>query len=249
MKRVFKYTFILVLVAVLLSPIYANGKKDVSGSSALTEGAAPVPHGDLSNQAKMEKKIERLVVGPIKANCWLYALRGEYIDGKQACAVIDPGDEAELIISRLKALDWVPKFILITHGHFDHVTALPDLVKAYPDAEAGIHQLDVDYLKEKTPLVYFEEGDTKGPLKIIHLPGHTPGSLCFFDEEAEVLFTGDTLFSGSWGLTNLPGGNEADMYKSLKRLLSMKGDIIVYPGHGPLTTIKGEAGLISSFAY
>ena len=193
----------------------------------------------------MEKKIECVVVGPIETNCWLYALQGEQIDGKQACVVIDPGDEPELIVSSLEALNWVPKFILLTHGHFDHVTALPDLVKAYPAAEVGIHQLDLNYLKKKTPVVHFKEGDTKGPFRIIHLPGHTPGSVGFFDEGAGVLFSGDTLFQGTWGRTDFPGGNEAEMYKSLKRLLAMKGDIFVCPGHGPVTTIKDEEGLVS----
>ena len=92
--------------------------------------------------------------------------------------------------------------------------------------------------------LFFEEGDTVGPFRVLQLPGHTPGSAGFYDEKAGVLFSGDTLFRGTWGRTDLPGGSEAQIYQSLKRLLSMKGDIVVCPGHGPATTIEEEAGLL-----
>jgi len=227
----------------------------------------------------MDKRIECVVVGLIETNCWLYPLDDEQ-QGKRHCVVIDPGDEAASIISQLTKLNWVPRYIFLTHGHFDHVLALPDLLEAFGKGafsdekppRIGIHRLDANYLgKDALPVhhrsftaagespVYldsvwknlpeadtlFEEGDIAGPFKVLHLPGHTPGSVGFLNEEAGVLFSGDTLFRGNWGRTDLPGGSEEDIYKSLKRLLALNGEVRVYPGHGPATTIKNEAGLLS----
>jgi glyoxylase-like metal-dependent hydrolase (beta-lactamase superfamily II) len=83
-------------------------------------------------------------------------------------------------------------------------------------------------------------GDRIGPFTVIHTPGHTPGSVCYYDEDAGVLFSGDTLFRGGYGRTDLPGGNRATLEKSLALLLSMDGGIAVCPGHGPGTTIREE---------
>jgi glyoxylase-like metal-dependent hydrolase (beta-lactamase superfamily II) len=230
----------------------------------------------------MDKRIECVVVGLIETNCWLYPLDGES-EGKRHCVVIDPGDEAPKIISLLTKLNWVPRHIFLTHGHFDHVLALPNLLETFAKGvfgdekppQIGIHRLDANYLGKDALSVHrrcfsaagespafldsnwkplpeadtlFEEGDTADPFKVLHIPGHTPGSVGFYDEEAGVLFSGDTLFMGAWGRTDLPGGNEEDIYKSLKRLLALNGDIRVYPGHGPATTINDEAGLLSGYS-
>ncbi|MDR1803151.1 MAG: MBL fold metallo-hydrolase [Treponema sp.] len=232
----------------------------------------------------MDKRIECVVVGLIETNCWLYPL-DDGSTGKRHCVVIDPGDEAPSIISQLTKLDWVPRYIFLTHGHFDHVLALSDLLEAFGKGvfgdetppQTGIHRLDADYLGKDALTVHrrsftaagespafldsvwknlpeadtlFEEGCTAGPFKVLHLPGHTPGSVGFLDEKAGVLFSGDTLFRGNWGRTDLPGGSEEDILKSLKRLLALDGEIRVYPGHGPATSITNEAGLLTgSFSY
>ena len=205
----------------------------------------------------MEKKIECVVVGDIQTNCWLYALDdARNSAGQRPCAVIDPGDEAALIISHLKDLNWVPRYILLTHAHFDHLLALPGLLEAFekgsfregsssgPLPKIGIHRLDAEYLeKQALPAadILFEEGDQSGPFRVLHLPGHSPGSAGFYDEKTDVLFSGDTLFRGNYGRTDLPGGNFQQLRQSLNRLLSMNGEIVVCPGHGPATTIKEEA--------
>jgi len=222
----------------------------------------------------MHKKIDYITVGDIQTNCWLYLPEDEP-GSQKSCVVIDPGDEAKLIISRLKELDWVPGYILLTHGHFDHLAALPELLAAFEKSgsapKIGIHRLDTCYLGKGSlkahrdsfsaaggnpayvdalwkPMpdadLVFEEGDTIGPFTILNVPGHTPGSAAFYDEKTNVLFSGDTLFKGTWGRTDLPGGNEVQIFQSLRRLLSMKGEIVVCPGHGPATTIKEEAGLL-----
>ena len=219
-----------------------------------------------------------VVVGMIETNCWIYPLETEGRPG--TCAVIDPGDEAQKIISRLEKLNLIPVYILLSHGHYDHMAALPDLLEAFssgifssqPPPKTGIHRLDAQYLGRDSqklhkdsfraaggdpsyidtlwkdlpePDILFDEGDIIGYLKILHIPGHSPGSAAFYDEEKDVLFSGDTLFRRSWGRTDLPGGNESQLNQSLRRLLSMKADITVCPGHGPVTFIKNETGLIA----
>jgi glyoxylase-like metal-dependent hydrolase (beta-lactamase superfamily II) len=88
--------------------------------------------------------------------------------------------------------------------------------------------------------VQLEEGSIIGPFTVLHLPGHTPGSIAFWDKEAGLLFTGDTLFKSGYGRTDLPGGNQMKIYESLNRLFAMDGNITVYPGHGEITTIGQE---------
>ena len=182
------------------------------------------------------------------------------------CAVIDPGDEASFIIDHLQKLNLFPKYILLTHGHFDHLGALPLLVNAFAPVIA-IHRDDSLYLGPKAiiahkadlmavmggdffgtnfrslpePGILLSDGDEIGPFKVIHLPGHTAGSVAFYDEKAAILFSGDTLFYGNCGRTDLPGGDSRKLKNSLKRLLSMDGSIKVLPGHGPVTSIGQEA--------
>jgi len=95
---------------------------------------------------------------------------------------------------------------------------------------------------QPSPDKLLQEGDTLGPLTVLHLPGHSPGSIALWDEKAGVMFTGDTLFCGGYGRTDLPGGNTKLLYASLMRLFAMNGDIQVYPGHDGITTIGREAG-------
>ncbi|MCL2093511.1 MAG: MBL fold metallo-hydrolase [Treponema sp.] len=228
-------------------------------------------------KAKTDKKIEGMVVGLVQTNCWFYPLE-ETQDtekgpsGEQPCVVIDPGDEAPLLIKRLDELGWIPRYIFLSHGHFDHLFALPDLIEHYnkfldTPPQVGIHRLDVQYLGKDAygahqesvraatgssayldplwkPLpeadLIFEEGSQAGPFQILHVPGHTPGSVCFYDREGGLLFSGDTLFRMGRGRTDLPGGNEEQLHQSLARLLSMDKGTKVYPGHGAVTSIGDE---------
>jgi glyoxylase-like metal-dependent hydrolase (beta-lactamase superfamily II) len=214
----------------------------------------------------LEKSITHITVGEIATNCWIYPLN------ETECAVIDPGAEADKITARLKALSLNPVYILLTHGHFDHIAALPRLAAAYAAVSnpvIAIHREDAEYLGPgsypvhcrsftaaagstgyvdalwedmPSPAVLLAEGDSIGPFRVLHLPGHTPGSAAFYDEGRRVLFSGDTLFRGDYGRTDLPGGNEAGIMASLKRLFAMDKNIRVYPGHGPATTIGEETG-------
>ena len=183
----------------------------------------------------MENRIVQcLCVGSIQTNCWIYVN-----ESSNFCAVIDPGAEPGVIISHLKKHGLKPDYILMTHGHFDHITALPDLLNVFESVSA-IHKDDASCLKQK-PGRLLDDNDTIGPFRVIHVPGHTPGCVAFYDEEGGLLFTGDTLFCADCGRTDLAGGSQEQLENSLKKLLSMKGNIRVLPGHGPETTIKQEA--------
>ena len=222
----------------------------------------------------MEADIECVVVGALETNCWLYPLETvPGSPGRRPCVVIDPGDDAGAIVSRLGELSWFPLYVFLTHGHLDHLAALPALLDAYSGAlpKIGIHRLDAHYLGENSlalhresfsagggspafvdalwkplpgPDLLFEDGGTAGPFRVLHLPGHSPGSAGFYDEKANVLFSGDTLFRDGWGRTDLPGGNLGEMRQSLRRLLSMKKETGVFPGHGAETTVRETSGAL-----
>jgi len=215
-----------------------------------------------------ENKIIKLVVGPIQTNCWIYAF-----DETQPnqCAVIDPGEDAEKIISAVKENSLTPKYILLTHGHFDHIIALPDLLDAFnPKPQIVIHHLDSRFLgpesyeihrisvgyamggKDSKEImaslpktlpsedVFIDEGSEVGPFTVIHTPGHTPGSVSFWDKKNGNVFTGDTLFKNGFGRTDIPGGDPKQIYFSVKRLFELDSNTNVYPGHGEATTIGRE---------
>ncbi|MCL2070095.1 MAG: MBL fold metallo-hydrolase [Treponema sp.] len=231
----------------------------------------------------MSNEINRIVVGPIETNCWLYPM--EEGGSMRPCVVIDPGGEAEKIISRLKELNWFPAFIFLTHGHFDHLMALPDLIEAFEKGtfgnksrpQIGIHRLDAHYTGKNAfkahaesfaaaggdgayldsiwkPMpdadILFEDKDAAGPFKVLHVPGHTQGSVCLYDEKAAVLFSGDTLFKGDFGRSDLPGGSRPQIKESIRgRLFTLEGEITVYPGHGSNTSIKEERENLDLEAY
>ncbi|QQO10412.1 MBL fold metallo-hydrolase [Breznakiella homolactica] len=209
--------------------------------------------------------VEQIPVGALATNCWLYPIPG--VPEGRACAVIDPGDDAGSIISRIEQLNLSPRYILLTHGHFDHVGALSDLVRHYePKPQIAIHRADaarlgpgslrihqadlreagavmlLEAFKEPPKAdIELEDGDTVGPFTVLHLPGHTSGCAAYHDKKAGIMFCGDVLFKNGIGRTDLPGGDWNAMKTSLERLFALDGSIRAYPGHGPATTIGAEA--------
>lgn len=197
--------------------------------------------------------IETRTTGYIEENCYFVS----HPDTRQA-VVIDPGDDAAQLIVRLKELGVSVVAYLLTHGHVDHLTALAPLSAAFP-APIYLHPKDAAWCfsarnelpgfypapeKPKSPLLSAEEGavfELAGARwSVLETPGHTPGGICWKLEDDRVLFTGDTLFRGSVGRTDLPGGDSRALARSLKKLAALPGDWTVYPGHGGPTTLAHE---------
>lgn len=185
-------------------------------------------------------EIFRLPLGPLQTNC--YILPGE--DGR--CLAIDPGDEPEKVLAFLEGKGLTLDSILLTHGHFDHVGAVKELA-----AETGCRVFLCQEDLALPPAITagtlsctdtYAEGDSLClaglPFAVLHTPGHTPGSVCL--RFADCLFSGDTLFEGSCGRTDLPGGNGKQMRDSLNRLAALEGNCAIYPGHGGATTLDEE---------
>ena len=190
-------------------------------------------------------KVKLLRVGPIGTNCYILE-----DDQTNLAAVIDPGDEPELIQEALEKEGVEVRYLLLTHGHYDHTTAVPALHRVYPQADIYIHQADANgagstlfpLAGEVDDLKLYDEGDVirlgDHEIQVLHTPGHSPGSVTLKVED--VLFTGDTLFAGSCGRTDLRGGSYEQIMQSLKRLGELKGDFHVGPGHEATSTLERE---------
>ena len=188
-------------------------------------------------------KISVLQVGPIGTNCYL--LEDE---STNAAAVIDPGGEGARILDRAKADGVEIKLILLTHAHFDHTGGVDELCRALPGVPVYLHPADAQLLGTQVfpaigvDTVPYGEGDTLTlgslTISVLHTPGHTPGGVCLQVEDA--LFTGDTLFQGSMGRTDFPGGSYEQLMASLKRLGQLPGDYHVFPGHMGASTLETE---------
>jgi len=185
--------------------------------------------------------VHTLTLGAYETNCYIL-----WAEGQNDCAVIDPGYEHERILSFLKEQGLELSAILLTHGHFDHVGAVRKLF-AQADCDIYLCPADCDMPERMTagPLCYtisYQEGDVLEiaglSIQVLHTPGHTPGSVCLLCENA--LFAGDTLFAGSCGRTDLPGGSWEQLTASLARLKALEGNYTVYPGHGEATTLHAE---------
>ncbi len=197
-------------------------------------------------------KVVRIPAGIYAANCYLV-----YSEDSKEGIVIDPGGDADDIIAQIKKLGLDIKYILLTHGHGDHIAGINGL-KDYINVPVAIHKDDEYLLKngdenlssmmamgtvESSADILLDDGDeiSFGDLtaRIIHTPGHTPGGISI--KIQNILFTGDTLFAGSVGRTDFPGGSSEKIIDSVKnKLLIYPDDTIVYPGHGPSSTIKRE---------
>ena len=195
--------------------------------------------------------LEKLVVGPLGTNCYIVA--DEKV--KQGM-IIDPGYHHTVILDEVRELDLKIEYIVLTHGHFDHIAAL-GMVSAAVDAKVAIHSDDVKVLEDKllgsftniigrampSPDLILKDGEEikVGELtfKVLHTPGHTPGGICLYGQG--VCFSGDTLFNAGVGRTDLSGGDSQQIQKSIKeKLLTLSDETKVYPGHGPETTIGAE---------
>ncbi|MCG8688624.1 MAG: MBL fold metallo-hydrolase [Desulfobacterales bacterium] len=196
--------------------------------------------------------IQKMEVGPIMANCFILGC-----EKTKEAAVIDPGDDADRILMALAKAELKVKYLINTHGHFDHVGANKRMkettgaqIAVHPDDEPMLVELSrsaamFGLSAENSPPadILLKDGDEISfgeiTLKVIHTPGHSPGGICLYTPGH--LFAGDTLFMGSIGRTDLPGGDYDTLISSIKtKLLDLDDDTVVYTGHGPETSIGNE---------
>lgn len=191
-------------------------------------------------------KFKTVSVGLYEVNCTLA------IDGGDAW-VVDPGADEEAIVKAAEAEGAKIAGVLLTHAHFDHIGAIPGIKARFPEAPVYVHPSDevmfghpFNRLPPEYPSFPKPAGVVdarKFPLaEVIETPGHTPGGVCYYFKEDGILLSGDTLFAGSVGRTDFPGGSMTTLVESLKKLKALPDGTKVIPGHGPSTTIGEEKG-------
>lgn len=209
-------------------------------------------------------KIDLLVMGLYQTNC--YVLRESQAAkacperSRRDCLIIDAGLGGGELIDFLQGHKLNPVAVILTHGHIDHIAAVTALRKNYPDIKVYIHKLDAEMLAEPLhnlsalagrlfrvkPADFLIEDKSiiehAGiKLTVLHTPGHTPGGICLYSKDNEIVFTNDTLFAESIGRTDFPGGSMGELIKSIReKILTLPDETKVYPGHGPATTIAEE---------
>lgn len=205
-------------------------------------------------------RIQRIPTGLLSANCYL-------IETQHSLVMVDPGGSADVLIEAIEKSRKRLEAVLLTHSHFDHILALPAISRRFGDFHLGIHALEKNQVSEPGIRRFLSDADpsllsligedfsfpkvthelhdhdvvTDASLLVLHTPGHSPGSVCLYSREQGFLFCGDTLFRGTVGRTDLPGGNTAQLMQSIQQqLLPLDEETAVYPGHGESTTIGYE---------
>lgn len=200
----------------------------------------------------MSVTVDSLALGPVSANTYIVT-----DDATGETAVIDAGACTDELLDKLKGKN--VRYILLTHGHYDHILGVPAL-KAHTGAEVLIHKADADcFWDTEKSLASFDHSFSQTPMKadrllsdgeeihlgetvlsVLHTPGHTKGGVCYIDYQDRLIFSGDTLFCLTAGRTDFPGGSFEELIASLITLRNLPGDYIVYPGHNRATTLEHE---------
>lgn len=201
-------------------------------------------------------KIDHLTLGSYQTNC--YILRKTKVATE--CLIVDTGLQANQPVDFLRQNNLNPAAVVLTHGHADHIAGVGAVCKSWPDIKVYIHKRDAEMLTGQRPNLsemtgqpfstkpadfLIEEPDVIEQagikLQVLHTPGHTPGGICLYSKQQGIVFVGDTLFAGSVGRTDLANGSMTQLIKSIKeKLCVLPDETIVYPGHGPSTTISQE---------
>jgi hydroxyacylglutathione hydrolase len=183
-----------------------------------------------------DMKIKRLIGGPLESNGYII-----YHREKDICYIVDPGYDPERYISVLEQMEMQLMGILLTHHHYDHVGAVEGIVKRFGCPvylhrdDCGQYGRSVDYMLEGGQSIMLGHEE----IKVIHTPGHTKGSVCYYSEKSKAAFTGDSIFNVDLGRTDLSDGSPAQMESSIRNVISKwESDITIYPGHGDPATME-----------
>ncbi len=200
--------------------------------------------------------VQTLEAGVLQANCYLLTPRGQ-----TATVLIDPGGDSDRLLAELARTSRHPVLVLLTHSHYDHIGGVEGILEAHPTAVLACHadcgSRITDPIKNLSAPVLGRGGRVRPPNRTIahdevvtaagidfharHLPGHSPGHLVYRVEAAQALFSGDTIFAGGIGRTDLPEGNSQLLLDGLHALLEdLPPETRIYPGHGPRTTVRNE---------
>ena len=197
-------------------------------------------------------KLKIMAVGPLEENCYII-----YDETTREACFVDPGAEEARLIAFIEKEGLTPRFIVNTHGHWDHIGAVQALKEKY-DIPFYLHAADAEWFQEPLCSLFGEskadriavdktidDGDTLTlageTIRVIHTPGHTKGGCVFWCEAGDVAFTGDTLFKGTVGRTDFPGGSYEAILESVQtKLAPLSDSCIVYPGHGPKSNMAWE---------
>lgn len=198
-------------------------------------------------------KVEQYVVGPVQTNCY-FAIN----ENTKELLVVDPGDGGKQLAEKIRGSGYTPVAILLTHGHFDHAGAAAELaaefgisVYAYETEKETLEnpQINVSWMMGKEETFHADiflkdeqEIDLAGfHIRVLHTPGHTKGGCCYYLPYEDAVFSGDTLFAGSVGRSDFPGGSASELIRSIReKLMVMPEKTTVYPGHNSITTIENE---------
>ncbi len=200
--------------------------------------------------------INSLILGDFETNSYCLRVDGSVKD----CLIIDTGLEAGPLVDYLRDNELNPVAVVFTHGHADHITGIKDVRANWPDIKVAIHKNDAKMLTScvknmsvlsgttfttaPADIIIDDDGSIEFAgikLDVLHTPGHTQGGICLYSASQATIFVGDTLFAGSIGRTDLPGGNFEQLIAAIKeKLLTLPGETKVLTGHGPATTIAAE---------
>ncbi|MEE2681193.1 MAG: MBL fold metallo-hydrolase [Planctomycetota bacterium] len=201
--------------------------------------------------------IDTRVLGPVETNCFLISAPGG--DDPHGCFVVDCGMQPDPLIQLIRERGLEPRGLLLTHCHYDHIGGIDQLFEAFGVLPTHVHELEAEWNRDPmlnlsgmsgfpciapAPDLRYAEGDVLDllgtPWEVLHLPGHSPGSVGLLDRAGGTLIAGDTLFAGSIGRVDFPTSDPHQMKRTLARLLELPDGIEVHPGHGPATTIGRE---------
>lgn len=209
----------------------------------------------MANAAQPGVEIKSFELGPYGTHS--YVVRKV---GSRNCWVIDPSFDPEPLVACLRKEELKPLAVVLTHAHCDHIAGIPDVLAAFPGTPVWIHEAEKDWLENPelnlsafsdeplsmgAPARLLQDNETLNleghPWRVMHTPGHSPGSITLYSEGARAAIVGDALFAGSVGRTDFPGCSFEELESSIRtRLYTLPGEVVIHPGHGPASTIDRE---------